>query len=79
MCRFQEFCVKYCYSFFLKGGMVDGERSSEERLQEESGEQLAAALGAPGAPGATGAGEAGMRSRSELDRLQVRQPSFSKF
>ena len=63
--------------------MVDGERSSEERLQEESGEQLAlgasGAPRAPGAPGASGAGEAGMRSRSELDRLQVRQPSFSKF
>ena len=53
--------------------MVDGERSSEERLQEEPGDQLAAA------PGAPGAGEGGMRSRSELDRLQVRQQSFSKF
>ena len=47
--------------------MVDCERSSEERLQEE-----------PGEPGA-GEGEGRMRARSELDRLQVTQSSFSEF
>ena len=56
-------CLKII--FILKGGVVDCERNSEERLQEGCVE---------------GEVEGGMRARSELGRLQVRPdhpyPSF---